>query len=96
MPKVPYGPPITVNGEQITHYEDSRATVLRRIFQGLHRGLRTADARCALLLLDKRFARPELRGAIPARFQGLLRGVHESVRRKVSCLLRSALHPTDV
>ena len=77
MPKVPYGPPITVNGEQITHYADSRATALRRICQGLHRGLRTADARCALLLLDKRFARPELRGAIPAWFQGLLRGVDE-------------------
>lgn len=94
MPKVPYGPPITVDGQDITHYADSRATALRRICQGLHRGLRTADASCALLLLDKRFARPELRSAIPARFQGLLRGYDEGNRREVT-LSKAERAPTN-
>ena len=53
---------------QITHYIDSKVTAIRRINQGLHRGLRTQDAVCKLLLLDPRCSRPELLEAIPARF----------------------------
>lgn len=81
IPRVPYGPPIEIGGEQLTHYIDSKVTAIRRINQGLHRGLRTPDAECNLLLLDPRGNRPELRAAIPARFsvQTFLEGQRDEV-----------------
>lgn len=69
LPKVPYGQPVELSGQQLTHYIDSRVTAVRRIYQALHRGLRTADAACALLILDPRGRRPELMEAIPSRFR---------------------------
>ena len=69
LPKVPYGPPVELSGQQLTHYIDSRVTAVRRICQGLHRGLRTPDARCHLAILDPRGRRPDLLEAIPARFR---------------------------
>lgn len=68
IPKTPYGPPVGVDGQQITRYIDSQVVALRRTNQGLHRGLRTPDAHCRLLLLDPRSSRDSLRSAIPARF----------------------------
>lgn len=68
IPRVPYGPPVELSGVQLTHYIDSKVTAIRRINQGLHRGLRTQDAECTLMLLDPRANRPEIREAIPARF----------------------------
>lgn len=68
IPKTPYGPPVSVDGQQITRYIDSQVVAIRRTNQGLHRGLRTPDARCRLLLLDPRSSRDNLRSAIPARF----------------------------
>lgn len=68
IPKTPYGAPVEIDRRQITHYIDSKVTATRRINQGLHRGLRTQDAVCKLLLLDPRCNRPELLAAIPARF----------------------------
>jgi hypothetical protein len=68
IPKAPYGAPVEIDSRQITHYIDSKVTATRRINQGLHRGLRTQDAVCKLLLLDPRCNRPELLTAIPARF----------------------------
>lgn len=68
IPKAPYGAPTEIDGQQITHYIDSKVTATRRINQGLHRGLRTPEAVCKLLLLDPRCNRPELLAAIPARF----------------------------
>lgn len=68
IPRAPYGPPIVLDTGFVTSYADSRVVALRRTSQGLHRGLRTADAECTLLLLDVRSARPLLREAIPARF----------------------------
>jgi Rad3-related DNA helicase len=67
LPKAPYGAPLILAGRFISHYVDSRVVAVRRTDQGLHRGLRTPDAQC-LLLLDPRSGRPELREAIPARF----------------------------
>ncbi len=69
IPKAPYGAPTEIDGQQITHYIDSKVTATRRINQGLHRGLRTPEAVCKLLLLDPRCNRPELLAAIPARFR---------------------------
>jgi Rad3-related DNA helicase len=69
IPQTPYGPPVQVDGQQLTSYLDSTVVALRRTHQGLHRGLRTPDAVCTLLLLDPRSARPALREAIPQRFQ---------------------------
>ncbi len=68
LPKAPYGPPVILDGRSINRYVDSRVVAIRRTYQGLHRGLRTPDAQCTLLLLDLRSGRPELREAIPARF----------------------------
>jgi hypothetical protein len=68
IPRAPYGPPTVLDSGFLTSYADSRVVALRRTSQGLHRGLRTADAECTLLLLDVRSARPLLREAIPARF----------------------------
>jgi len=69
IPKTPYQRPAILDGQQVTRYLDSRVVAIRRTNQGLHRGLRTPDARCSLLLLDPRSGRDELRDAIPARFR---------------------------
>jgi Rad3-related DNA helicase len=69
IPKTPYLRPAILDGRQVTRYLDSKVVALRRTNQGLHRGLRTPDAQCKLLLLDPRSSRPELRDAIPARFK---------------------------
>lgn len=69
IPKTPYQRPAILDGQQVTRYLDSRVVAIRRTNQGLHRGLRTPDARCALLLLDPRSGREELREAIPTRFR---------------------------
>jgi len=68
LPKAPYGAPVVLDGRAISRYIDSRVVAVRRTCQGLHRGLRTPDAQCLLLLLDPRSGRPELREAVPARF----------------------------
>lgn len=68
LPKAPYGVPVILDGRSVGRYIDSRVVALRRTSQGLHRGLRTPDARCTLMLLDPRSGRPELREAIPSRF----------------------------
>ena len=77
IPKTPYGPPVTIDGQQITHYIDSQVVAVRRTNQGLHRGLRTPDAACTLLLLDPRSSRTALREAIPQRFQVDWQGFEE-------------------
>lgn len=84
IPKAPYGPPVELDGQQVTHYIDSKVTAVRRINQGLHRGLRTQDAACHLMLLDPRCSRPELLAAIPERFMDAVRdtfdeGAHSEV-----------------
>ncbi len=68
LPKAPYGVPVILDGRSVGRYIDSRVVALRRTNQGLHRGLRTPNARCTLLLLDPRSGRPELREAVPSRF----------------------------
>jgi Rad3-related DNA helicase len=69
VPKTPYGAPTVLDGQHVNHYIDSKVVAIRRTYQGLHRGLRTPDAHCTLLLLDPRSGRNELREAIPARFR---------------------------
>jgi Rad3-related DNA helicase len=69
IPKTPYLRPAILDARQVTRYLDSKVVALRRTNQGLHRGLRTPDAQCKLLLLDPRSSRPDLRDAIPARFR---------------------------
>lgn len=69
IPKTPYLRPTILDERQVTRYLDSKVVAIRRTCQGLHRGLRTPDAQCTLLLLDPRSGRDELREAIPARFK---------------------------
>lgn len=69
IPKAPYLRPTILDEKQVTRYLDSRVVAIRRTYQGLHRGLRTPDAHCTLLLLDPRSGRGELREALPARFK---------------------------
>lgn len=69
IPQTPYGPPVSVDGQPMSRYIDSQVVALRRTNQGLHRGLRTPDAHCTLLLLDPRSGRDALLQAIPARFR---------------------------
>ncbi len=68
IPKTPYMRPAILDERQVTRYLDSKVVAMRRTNQGLHRGLRSPDATCTLLLLDPRSSRTELREAIPARF----------------------------
>lgn len=69
IPKTPYGAPAVLDGQHVNHYIDSQVVAIRRTNQGLHRGLRTPDAHCTLLLLDPRSGSYALRAAIPARFR---------------------------
>lgn len=69
IPKTPFLRPAILDGKQVTRYLDSRVVAMRRTNQGLHRGLRTPDAKCKLILLDPRNSLPELREAIPTRFK---------------------------
>lgn len=69
IPKTPYLRPSVLDGTQVTRYIDSEVVAIRRTNQGLHRGLRTPDAKCTLLLLDPRSSRMALRQAIPSRFR---------------------------
>lgn len=66
IPRIPYGQPVVVDGEVTTHYLDARNTAIRRIRQGIGRGLRSPDAQCEVFILDKRVA--NLTGFVPARF----------------------------
>lgn len=68
IPKTPYLRPTALDDRQVTRYIDSEVVAIRRTNQGLHRGLRTPDAKCTLLLLDPRSGRIPLRQAIPSRF----------------------------
>jgi Rad3-related DNA helicase/5-methylcytosine-specific restriction endonuclease McrA len=68
IPKTPYGKPLILDAQQISAYVDSKVVAIRRTNQGLHRGLRTTDATCTLLLLDPDSRRADLRQAIPRRF----------------------------
>lgn len=68
IPKTPYLRPTVLDGRHVTRYLDSEVVAIRRTNQGLHRGLRTPDAECTLLLLDPRSSRDALRTAIPSRF----------------------------
>lgn len=87
IPEVPYGLPNQVSGQAMSHYIDSVVCAVRRTNQGLHRGLRSPDAHCKLLLLDARFHRRELKAAIPSRFlapDGALRNVNEGAAHQVT------------
>ncbi len=68
IPKTPYGKPLILDAQQISAYVDSKVVAIRRTNQGLHRGLRTTDATCTLLLLDPDSRCADLRQAIPRRF----------------------------
>ena len=87
IPDVPYGVPTQVSGQAVSHYIDSVVCAVRRTNQGLHRGLRSPDAHCKLLLLDARFHRRELKAAIPSRFlapDGALPSVNEGAAQQVT------------
>lgn len=87
IPDVPYGVPNQVSGRAVSHYIDSVVCAVRRTNQGLHRGLRSPEAQCKLLLLDARFNRQELKAAIPSRFlspDGSLPSIYEGIARQMT------------
>jgi Rad3-related DNA helicase len=83
IPKTPYGVRNVLDGHDVGRYIDSKVVAIRRTNQGLHRGLRTPDAQCTLLLLDPRSSRSELREAIPSRFKVDWVGFEEGGRELV-------------
>ena len=66
IPRVPFGQPVVVDGQITTHYLDARNTAIRRLRQGIGRGLRSPDAHCAVFILDGRVTK--LSGFVPERF----------------------------
>ena len=66
IPRIPFGQPVVVDGEITTHYLNARNTAVRRLRQGIGRGLRAPDAQCAVFILDGRVAK--LSGFVPERF----------------------------
>lgn len=83
IPATPFLRPTVLDGRHITRYLDSKVVAIRRTNQGLHRGLRTPEASCKLLLLDPRSGRPELQEAIPNRFNHVSREAFPEGSRKV-------------
>ncbi|MEY4351708.1 MAG: hypothetical protein RL078_1787 [Bacteroidota bacterium] len=91
IPKTPYLRPSVLDGKQVTRYLDSQVVAIRRTNQGLHRGLRTPDAKCKLLLLDPRSSRPELKEAIPKRFKVLWESFAEGSRKVRTHIVEEAM-----
>ena len=67
IPKIPFPPPVILDGKVESHYISSRNTAIRRMRQVIGRGLRSADADCAIIICDPRWSKVE--SFIPARFQ---------------------------
>lgn len=67
IPRVPFGQPLVVDGEVTTHYLNARNTAIRRLRQGIGRGLRAPDSQCAIYILDRRVLK--LSGFVPQRFK---------------------------
>ena len=70
VPKIPFGPPMEVEGKIHSSYIDSRNVGIRRMRQVIGRGLRHPDAACDLHLLDGRHA--QIAGFLPPRFKDRL------------------------
>ena len=66
VPRVPYGQPVVIDGENATSYFDARNTAVRRLRQVIGRGLRTPDAICSVYIVDARAEK--LSGFVPERF----------------------------
>ena len=66
VPRVPFGAPVVVEGEITTSYLDARNTAVRRLRQAAGRGLRSPDAKCAVVIVDARAAK--LPRWVPERF----------------------------
>ena len=57
VPQVPYAQPVVIDGEVESSYLDARVMAVRRLRQVIGRGLRSPDARCAVVILDRRAAK---------------------------------------
>jgi Rad3-related DNA helicase len=66
VPKVPFGRPVEVDGQQLTQYIDSKIEAQRRMKQVIGRGIRTPDSKCKVIVVDNRI--DGLDGWLPARF----------------------------
>ena len=67
IPKIPFPPPVTLDGNVESHYISSRNAAIRRMRQVIGRGLRSADAECSIIICDPRWSKIE--SFIPLRFQ---------------------------
>ena len=67
IPKIPFPPPVTLDGNVESHYISSRNAAIRRMRQVIGRGLRSADAECSIIICDPRWSKIE--SFVPARFQ---------------------------
>lgn len=83
VPRVPYGNPVVVDGEIVTHYLDALVTATRRMKQAMGRGMRGPDARFKFIVMDGRAKRLRF---VPDRFQAAWsarRTFDEGARREV-------------
>ncbi|MDA8663986.1 DEAD/DEAH box helicase [Porticoccaceae bacterium] len=67
VPKIPFSPPVNLDGKVESHYINSRNTAIRRMRQVIGRGLRSADAECSIIICDPSW--PQIESFIPSRFQ---------------------------
>lgn len=82
VPRIPFSPPVVLDGYPETPYEESVSVGRRRMRQVLGRGLRAPDAQCAVYILDDRY--PTVKEFVPVRFQGWDEGgqLEEALRRE--------------
>ena len=67
VPRIPFGKPIELDGEKLTHYISSRNLAVRRMRQVIGRGLRTPESECDFYICDSRYS--QLGNFLPTRFQ---------------------------
>ena len=81
IPRIPFGQPVVVDGQITTHYLNAKNTAIRRLRQGIGRGLRSPDAQCAVFILDGRVTK--LSGFVPERFKNAWDSAVEGERVEV-------------
>jgi Rad3-related DNA helicase len=83
IPRIPFPAPTVLDDHIESSYINMRNEAIRRLRQGLGRGLRRPDAVCDLYLLDPRFK--SVRGFVPQRFdQAWHERIQEGGRKEVT------------
>jgi Rad3-related DNA helicase len=69
IPRIPYDPPMVLDDNIESSFLNSRNKAIRRMKQVIGRGLRSADAKCSIYILDARYKNIE--SFVPKRFKSL-------------------------